>query len=202
MSRGSTRRPCANCRRQLNHQSRAAGAMSICIWTWPGHSVSSSHFPVITLAAVMQPMALPVQVAHLGSLILLPRLAMRTSRTSSGRECWTIRARRHYAMLFTASSCREGFPFVSKHSHQNQVDMAAIAPNLRSLAALLHKSTCTVGANRPFIRRVHTQPDFMLIAILESVQEEQTYCFSPISLSPIGFVSDNDSQFARLCSLI
>jgi len=80
--------------------------------------------------------------------------------------------------------------------------MAAIAPNLRSLAALLHKSTCTVGANRPFIRRVHTQPHFMLIAILESVPEEQTYCFSPISLSPIGFVSDDDSQFARLCSLI
>lgn len=99
-------------------------------------------------------------------------------------------------------SSTKGFPFVSKHSHQNQVDMAAIAPNLGSLAALFHKSTCAVGAHRPLIRRIYTQPHFVLIAILESILEEKTDCFSSISLSPIGFISDNDSKFARLGSLI
>jgi hypothetical protein len=105
-------------------------------------------------------------------------------------------------MPFTTASCRKGFPFVSKHSHQNQVDTAAIAPNLGPLAALFHKSTCTVGAHRPLIRRMYTQPYFVLIAILESVLEEKTNRFSPISLAPISFVPDDDSQFARLSSLI
>jgi hypothetical protein len=70
----------------------------------------------------------------------------------------------------------QGFPFVSKHSHQNQIDMASIAPNLGSLATLFHKSTCTVGAHCPLIRRIHTNPHFVLIAILESVLEEETDC--------------------------
>src|SRR5258708_32202205 len=88
--------------------------MSFCIWTWPGHSVSSSHFPAITLAAVMKRTALPVPVALLVSLILAPRSAMLTSRTSRGRGYWTIRARRHYATHFTAASCRKGRDFLQQ----------------------------------------------------------------------------------------
>src|SRR5260370_21998367 len=56
----------------------------------------------------MERTALPVSVAVLVSVILAPRLARLTLRTSRERGYWTIRGRRHYATHFNAASCRKG----------------------------------------------------------------------------------------------
>jgi hypothetical protein len=54
-----------------------------------------------------------------------------------------------------------GFPFVTKNSHQDQIDIAPITPNVRSLATLLHKSTSTIRAYAAHIGLIHSKPDFM-----------------------------------------
>jgi hypothetical protein len=92
----------------------------------------------------MKRVALPVPVALLVSLILAPRSAMLTSRTSRGRGYWTIRARRHYATHFTAASCRKGDNAGAGALYQQSLDILGDVGDKQLIAACLEGLAATV----------------------------------------------------------